>query len=242
MSLHDAFNELRQAIRNINCYQSAYINPEVGTITDEFGSVEILPNTATSWGNGKYPSRNCFLIHPKSENAYIDCLPPNANYVNLRNNQMNNTVRITSNIIQTVTIGTSNGNACVGYCKPPETLILPKTFYGDLNIILYYSGFTRGLYLNSYGRNVVRSEGWAMHVTTSSAENKVIQSTVDFDSGYNMSPMYLNRLYLSTKTFENLANKLGTVTGGKLYLGTKNTDRMTTAQKDAITAKGWTIY
>ena len=81
-----------------------------------------------------------------------------------------------------------------------------------------------------------------MHVTTSSVENKVIQSTVDFDSGYNMSPMYLNRLYLSTKTFKNLANKLGTVTGGKLYLGTKNTDRMTTAQKDAITAKGWTIY
>ena len=245
--LSEAFDYLRDSIKNIpiNSYQSAYINPEVGTITDVFGSFKVLPNSATNWNRRREaPSWRCFSIRPEAKDAYIDCLPTAAFYINLRNNQMNNIVRLTPNVnlIYTTGIGSSGGSVCVGMIVLPSTLILPKTFYGRLDIISNYDVFTRGLYLNSYGDNVVNKETWITHQSTASAEYTATQSVVDFDSGYNMSPMYLNRLYLSTQTFANLAIKLGTVTGGKLYLGTKNTDRMTTAQKDAITAKGWTIY
>lgn len=235
MSLQDAFDELRWAIRNVNCYRSAHINPKAGTITDVFGSYEILPNGTSSW-NSRYraPSYRCSCIQPKVIDAYIDCLPTEADYINLRNSEMDNTVRLTTTSYGTL-ISTSR-------ISMPQTLILPKKFYGWVYISANYSAFGRGLYLNSDGFNVVGSEGWIQHASTASAEYTGQSSVVDFDSGYNMSPMYLNRLYLSTKTFENLANKLGTVTGGKLYLGTKNIDRMTTAQKDAIAAKGWSIY
>lgn len=242
MSLHDAFDDLRYNIKNLNCYRSAYVNPVVGAkIQDKFGTVEILSNTATSSGNGAYRSQDCVLIHPKAKNAYIDCFPNYAMYINLRNDNYSNIVRMTSKILNEVVI---NGKYYLGFTNNSDTLILPPTFFGHISVIASVSAFKRGIYLNSYGSNVAGTESWIYttnHIDGVQGVN-LYEVVVDFDSGYNMSPMYLNRLYLSTQTFANLANKLGTVTGGKLYLGTKNTDRMTTAQKDAITAKGWTIY
>ena len=239
-NLQHALDDLRYSIKNINCYKSAYVNPEVGAkIQDKFGTVEIISSSESTLAVERQAYRNLsFLINQRAREAYIDCLPSRSNYINLRNDSYNNTVRITSNFGGFLIEGSKY---YIGFIKAPYTLILPYVFYGSLFFVVDSLSFRRGIYLNSVGQNILSTEMW-INNTDHIDRLQSGGAKVDFDSGYNMSPMYLNRLYLSTQTFANLANKLGTVTGGKLYLGTKNTDRMTTAQKDAIKAKGWTIY
>lgn len=238
-SLTEAFDYLKNQISSIERFGSAYVQPKENTsMTDEFGTIEFKSNGSVFSVASASAS---FIINSKAKYAYIDCLPNQSNYVCLRNTE-DNTVRITSSVVRFGTASINNVKSYMGVSFAPRTLILPKRFYGSANFRALTFSFCRGLYLNRFGTNFIGLEGWIIDSLHIDEAYERAPAIVDFDSGYDMSPMYLNRLYLSTKTFENLASKLGTVTDGKLYLGTKNTDRMTTAQKDAITAKGWTIY
>lgn len=239
-SLYEAFDYLKNQISSIDRFNSAYIRPEDNTsMTDKFGTIE-FKNSGSVFTTVSISSS--LIINPKAKNAYIDCLPTQMNYVCLRNADGDNIVHITSGTAVSSRITLNGVTYYIGVSLAPRTLILPARFYGSARFAALSFSFCRGLYLNRYGTNFIGSESWIVDSNHIDEAYENAPAVVDFDSGYNMSPMYLNRLYLSTKTFENLANKLGTVTGGKLYLGTKNTDRMSTAQKDAITAKGWTIY
>lgn len=240
--LNSAFETLRNRVRNVNVYRSPYVNPSVGTITDKFGSFTIRKNGD---GNSISPDleswqSDAVIIKNGVREGVVDCLPVNKYYVNLRNDVDENYIRI--NTIVNNSAGYSDG-IIYGLVLAPYTLILPYKFScGMLEFYVDSTSFRRGIYLNTVGANVLDHESWiynTAHIDDKYHYNKV---TVDFDEGYNMTPMYLNRLYLSTKTFENLAHKLGTVTNGKLYLGSKNIANMSTAQKNAIIAKGWTIY
>ena len=238
-SLTEAFDYLKNQISSIDRFNSAYVKPENNTsMSDKFGTIEFKSSGSVFTTSTVLSS---FIINPKARLAYIDCLPNRGTYVCLRNGE-NNVVYITTGVANFFKINLYGEIAYGSLSFAPHTLILPVRFYGSTSFKADTFSFCRGLYLNRYGTNFIGSEGWIVDSEHIDAAYEFAPAIVDFDSGYNMSPMYLNRLYLSTKTFENLASKLGTVTDGKLYLGTKNTDRMTTAQKDAITAKGWTIY
>lgn len=244
-TLDEAFDQLNQAILNVNCYRTIYKNPKSGsTLSDKFGTIKFLDSSTTSWNSSKEAhASNSWIIYDGVARATIDSLPNNAEYINLRNDIGNNAV-YKSGVESFVSSYVSGARYVLGRIFAPRTLILPYSFRGTIYIVPNSTGiFERGLYLNSVGTNIPFTEGWidtTAHIDQTGSN--IYKATVDFDSGYSMSPMYLNRLYLSTTTFQNLANKLGTVTNGELYLGSKNIANMTTAQKTAITAKGWTIY
>lgn len=239
-TLDEAFDNLENAINNVNIYRSAYKHPEVGWITDKFGKYQIMANSVTSWSNRTQAlqKESIILSAAPDKRIEVDSLPVSYSYVNMRYEDDDSTVKLA--LDNSYWSYSAYNMYCCIYA--PNTLILPKTFYGEVQFFAPLGAFSRGLYLNQYGDNVLCLESWIVDETNINSSNTNFPIRVDFDSGYDKSPMYLNRLYLSTTTFQNLANKLGTVTNGKLYLGSKNIANMTTTQKNAITAKGWTIY
>lgn len=236
--LSNAFNELRYSIKDIDVYRSPYEHPKVGKITDEFGTIEVISSGSYD-GVTQIHASSSYIIKSSNRNSLnIYGIPQNPNYVNLRYGNSNRNVTLDTNIFTNAII--DSGAVRLGVICNPQTFILPKVFYGSIGFYANWLTFRRGIYLNSSGTKFVSNENWI--VNTASIDSNRPYAVVDFDSGYKLTPFYLNRLYLAAKTFDNLANKLGTVTNGKLYLGSKNIANMTTTQKNAITAKGWTIY
>lgn len=237
--LNDAFNELRNSIKDIDVYQSPYKHPKVGKITDEFGSIEVI--SSGSYDNvTKTSASNTFVVDTKSKRNSLNIygIPQMAGYVNFRYGNSQRIVTLDNKVFPQATL--DSGKVQIGIIYAPSTFILPKNFNGTISFYADRWIFRRGIYLNSRGTKVASNENWILN--TASIDSNTPFAVVDFDSGREITPLYLNRLYLATKTFDNLANKLGTVTNGKLYLGSKNIANMTTTQKNAITAKGWTIY
>lgn len=239
MSLQAAFSDLREAINSINRYRTIFEHPPLGTLTDKLGTIKIIKSESTGWGPSEVRVKDAFVIKDNLPPVTIDCLPNNVRYINMANN-INSPINV-SDVMSHLSISFDSTNKYVsGSIYSPETLILPINFSGIITIIPANDIFKRGLYLNKYGSNILYTENRI--INTYHIDRAKSEANVNFDSGYNMTPMYLNRLYLSTSTFSNLSNKLGKVTNGKLYLGEKNTSRMTSAQKTAIQNKGWIIY
>lgn len=236
-NLSNAFDVLRDSIKNINVYRSPYQNPEVDSMIDAFGKITFTKEThqITSGANPDYS----WVMRDDAKSVTVSTLPQYANYINFRTGKCIQ-VSMDGSLCSAYTGGGSSGVMYLyGTMIAPATLILPRYFNGTLNgIVTEYGAFQRGLYLNRFGSNVLLRNSI---VNTYHIDRAVEGATVNFDSGYDKSPMYLDRLYLSRKTFGYLASKLGTVTGGKLYLGEKNTSRMSDEQKQKITAKGWEI-
>lgn len=242
-SLDLAFSDLRTAIKNVNLYRSPYINLPIGVGQDALGRITVKKSGGTTIANEVLQNRSATV--PDNVSYFqVDSLPAFLDYVNLRNN-LNCTIQVNTVTDSGAVFAHGDGiDLATNIIYAPYTLILPYRFYKPYSVsfIAIDFAFRRGLYLNRYGNNVLNYERWIYNTDHIDEANDNTRATVDFDKGYDMSPMYLNRLYLSAKTLENLANKLGTVTNGKLYLGSKNIANMTTAQKNAIIAKGWTIY
>jgi uncharacterized protein (DUF1330 family) len=237
--LSNAFNELRYSIKDINLYQSPYKHPNVGKITDEFGSIEVISSGSYNNVTKTHASRS-FVVDTKSKRNSLNIygIPQMADYINFRYGNSQRNVTLDNTVFPNGTV--DSGKVQIGVICAPSTFILPKFFNGAISFYANTWIFRRGIYLNSSGTKVASSESWILN--TASIDSNTPFAVVDFDSGRKITPLYLNRLYLAAKTFDNLANKLGTVTNGKLYLGSKNIANMTTTQKNAITAKGWTIY
>lgn len=239
-----AFDSLRDAIKNINVYRSPYTHAPIGEMQDALGTITIKKGGDASIATEAYQHQSV-IIPDGVKYCEITDLPIYFSYVNLRNDQKC-TVKRNDDCaggLYNHKVGTSE--QLVGVIYAPQTLILPYKITASKRFYFLATDdfpFYRGLYLNHTGANIISHEDWIYDTSHIDAAPAGRRATVDFDEGYNMSPMYLNRLYLSAKTFENLANKLGTVTNGKLYLGSKNIANMSTAQKNAIIAKGWTIY
>lgn len=231
--------DLRTCIKNLNVYRSVYENPRTGVMTDKLGTITIISDNATPWSPQKEAHRRgSYIIRNDAGVAMVDCLPSHAEYINLRNDIANNRI-ILSGVNASGAISFAENTYTFGYVVAPSTLILSRQHFGSLRFIVDINSFSRGMYLNYSGTNILSTENWIYN--THHINAAFIGITIDFDAGYNMTPMYLNRLYLSSTTFSNLANKLGNVANGKLILGTKNIANMTETQKNAITAKGWTI-
>ena len=239
-----AFDNLRNAVKNINVYRSPYAHAPIGKMQDALGTITIKKDGNANIQTEAYQFQTA-IIPDGVKYCEITDLPLSYTYVNLRNDQKCTVKRNDDCAGFLYTHKTGTSEQLVGVVRAPVTLILPYKITASVRFYFLATDnfpFYRGLYLNHTGANVIGHEGWICDTSHIDAAPSGRMATVDFDDGYNMTPMYLNRLYLSAKTFENLANKRGTVTNGKLYLGSKNIANMSTAQKNAIIAKGWTIY